>query len=91
MNAVQEFRRRDCCDCDGLVVALAAQVNRIELAALNGNEDARVDQRPHGLRRTRGRLWRTAARSTASRNSPPPLGRRCSNALKSNTAHATWS
>src|SRR5512138_3071340 len=83
MDAVQQLRRRDGRDRNRLVVVLAAQPDQIELAPLDGNEDARVDQRPHGLRRTRGRLWRAAARSTASRYSLPPLGRRRTSALKS--------
>src|SRR5262245_32550983 len=83
MDAVQQFRRGDGRDRDQLVVVLATQADRIELATLDGNEDARVNQRPHGLRRTRGRLWRAAACSTASRYSLPLLGKRRTNALKS--------
>jgi hypothetical protein len=42
-------------------------VLRIELTALDGNNDAGIDQRSHGFRRTRGRLRVAAASSVAFR------------------------
>ncbi len=51
-------------DGDLLVILLVPQTGQLELASFCRDEDARVDQRAHGFRRTRGRLRRAVTSCT---------------------------
>jgi len=63
VDAVQEFGSSDRRNADGLLGVRAQGVVEIELPPFSGDEDRRIDQRPHGDRG--GRPWLRAARRTS--------------------------
>lgn len=65
MNPVQKLRRGDRRNHDRLVSMVTKDVLEVELAALCGYEDARIDYDSHGVSGKVGWFWAISA--TASR------------------------
>jgi hypothetical protein len=63
VDAVQELGRGDRGDADGVVGVRVQRIVEIERAPFGGDENRRVDQRPHGD--LGGRPWLRVARRTS--------------------------